>query len=284
MRIRDVTTPRLTHSVAEAGHGGDPLLLLHGFTGAKEDFADVLDPFADRGRHAVAPDHRGHGGSDQPAEEDAYTFEQMADDAWALLDALELGRVDLLGHSMGGMVAQLMALADRGRLRSLVLMNTCGGRLEQIDPEVAAVGAELARTVGLAELNQILESLRTSPRPLSEERVRNERPGYIEFGVRKLLSSSPAMYASMAQRMATVDDRLDALSGLDLPTLVVVGAEDDEFLAPSRALADAIPGARLEVIDDAAHSPQFENPDRWWKVVNRFLDEVRADAPSSDSV
>lgn len=282
MRIRDVTTPRLTQSVAEAGHGGDPLLLLHGFTGAKEDFADVLDTFAGRGWHAIAPDHRGHGGSDQPDDEDAYSFEEMADDSWALVDTLGFDRIDLLGHSMGGMVAQVMALVEADRLRSLVLMNTAGGRLEQLDPEVAAVGADLARTVGLAELNQILEGLRTTPRPPSEERVRAERPGYVEFGVRKLLASSPAMYAAMAVGMARVEDRLDALSRLDLPTLVVVGAEDDEFLAPSHALAEAIPGARLEVIDDAAHSPQFENPDRWWKVVTRFLDEVRADSPSPE--
>jgi pimeloyl-ACP methyl ester carboxylesterase len=83
------------------------------------------------------------------------------------------------------------------------------------------------------------------------------------------------MYAAMAPRLHTADDRLDALRELDVRTLVVVGEEDAGFTGPSERLAEAIPGAVLEVIPDAAHSPQFENPDRWWKVVSRFLEAGR---------
>ena len=61
--------------VAEAGTGGRPLLLLHGFTGAKDDFTDYLDPLAELGWHAVAPDQRGHGASAQPHDEMAYSFD-----------------------------------------------------------------------------------------------------------------------------------------------------------------------------------------------------------------
>src|SRR5580704_557581 len=95
--------------VAESGAGGRPLLLLHGFTGAKEDFTEWLDPLAARGWHAVAPDHRGHGSSSKPASDDAYSFAILADDMLGLADALGWDRFALLGHSMGGMVAQVMA-------------------------------------------------------------------------------------------------------------------------------------------------------------------------------
>lgn len=276
MKIRDVATSRLRHSVAEAG-SGEPLLLVHGFTGAKEDFADFLDGFADRGWHVVAPDLRGHGASDAPTDEEAYSLEEMAADVLALADTLGWETFDLLGHSMGGMVAQVLALQVPERLRSLVLMDTGHGPVEGLEPAVVALAAEVVRTEGVERLLEIsaeLESIR-APRTPSEVRVREERAGYIEFGDRKMRASAAAMYAAMIQLLASAEDRLDALRDLDVRTLVVVGEEDAGFVGPSERLAETIPGATLEVIADAAHAPQFENPDRWWKVVSRFLEGGR---------
>lgn len=271
MKIRDLTTTRLTHSVAEAG-SGEPLLLLHGFTGAKEDFCDFLDGFGDRGWHAVAPDHRGHGASEQPDDEEAYSLEAMAEDVLALADALGWERFHLLGHSMGGMVAQLLALRAADRLSSLILMDTGHGAIEGLEPEVVDLVVALLRTEGLEHLLELAAAIDTRPKAPAEEKVKAERPGYVEFGERKVRASSPAMYAAMVAEMAVTPDRLERLAGLDLPTLVLVGDQDDGFLGPSERLAEAIPGAVLEVVPDAAHAPQFENPDRWWKVVTRFLD------------
>lgn len=283
MKIRDVTTPRLRHSIAEAG-AGEPLLLVHGFTGAKEDFADFLDGFADRGWHVVAPDLRGHGASDAPLEEEAYSLDEMAADILALADALGWETFDLLGHSMGGMVAQVLALQAPERLRSLVLMDTGHGPVEGLDPGLVALAVEVVRTEGMDRLIELSAELGAAgaPRTPSEQRVREERAGYIDFGDRKLRAAAPAMYAAMAPRLHLADDRLDALRELDVRTLVVVGEEDAGFTGPSERLAEAIPGSTLEVIPDASHSPQFENPDRWWKVVTRFLEAGRptdADAP-----
>src|SRR3954463_5300813 len=96
---------------AEAGAGGRPFLLVHGFTGAKEDFTEWLDRLADAGWHAVAPDNRGHGASEKPDDESEYAFALLAGDLLALAD--DLWGPDapfvLLGHSMGGMVAQVLA-------------------------------------------------------------------------------------------------------------------------------------------------------------------------------
>lgn len=276
MKIRDVTTSRLRHSVAEAG-SGEPLLLVHGFTGAKEDFADFLDGFADRGWHVVAPDLRGHGASDAPDDEDAYSLAEMAADVLALADTLGWERFDLLGHSMGGMVAQVLALQAPERLRSLVLMDTGHGPVEGLDPALVAMAVEIVRTEGVERLIELAAELGPvgGDRTPAEVRVRAERAGYVDFGDRKMRAAAPAMYAAMAPRLHTADDRLDALRGLDVRTLVVVGEEDAGFTGPSERLAEAIPGAILEVISDAAHSPQFENPDRWWKVVSRFLEAGR---------
>src|SRR5436190_24190959 len=94
--------------VAQAGEGGRPLLLVHGFTGAKEDFTDWLEPLAERGWHAVAPDLRGHGTSAHPEKETDYSLSVFVADVVGLADALGWDRFVLLGHPMGGMIAQIV--------------------------------------------------------------------------------------------------------------------------------------------------------------------------------
>ena len=103
----------------EAGVGGAPLLLVHGFTGCKEDFAEEVDGLAELGYHVVAPDLRGHGESDQPDDEASYGLRSFADDLFALTERLGWASFDLLGHSMGGMIAQVMVLEQPDRVERL---------------------------------------------------------------------------------------------------------------------------------------------------------------------
>src|SRR3954463_4393992 len=108
--------------VLEAGAGSDrQMMLVHGFTGAKEDFTDHLDRWAALGWHVVAPDLRGHGASSAPAGTDEDKLKSFAPDVVALVDELGWDRLVLLGHSMGGMIAQLAALElGPSRLAGLV--------------------------------------------------------------------------------------------------------------------------------------------------------------------
>src|SRR5690349_20456829 len=121
----------------EAGAGGRPFLLVHGFTGAKEDFTEWLDRLADLGWHAVANDNRGHGASAKPEGEAGYSFELLADDVLGLADALWGSDTPfvLLGHSMGGMAAQFVALRAPQRVAALVLMDTLHGPLPFVTRE-----------------------------------------------------------------------------------------------------------------------------------------------------
>ena len=79
------------------------------------------------------------------------------------------------------------------------------------------------------------------------------------------------MYAAMLNQLLDQVDRIDHLAALAVPTLVIVGEQDTPFIRPSEAMAAAVPGSRLEVIADAGHSPQFENPDAWRTVMLDFL-------------
>lgn len=272
MEVRDVRVNGVRLALAEAGAGGRPLMLVHGFTGAKEDFADFLDDLAAEGWHAVAPDLRGHGESDKPADEAAYGFEVFAADVVALADALGWGRFGLLGHSMGGMVAQHVALDHPGRLACLVLMDTSHGPLE-LDPDLVAGAAAVVRDQGVAAYVDLIKQLGDDD-PLAtpaHRRLLATRPGYEEFCDRKALAAAPAMYLAMMPRFSTQPDRLGELAAVRVPALVIVGEQDAPFLGPSERMAKAIPGARLAVIPDAGHSPQFENTAAWRDALWAFL-------------
>ena len=270
---RDVDLGEVRLRIAESGAGQRPLLLVHGFTGAKEDFAPWLDQLAALGWHAVAPDLRGHGDSSKPPEEPAYSFKLMADDGLRLADALGWDRFVLLGHSMGGMIAQFMAIAEPSRQTGLILMDTAHGPLEHLSPELVAGAVAVVRAEGMDALAQVMAGQEGPLHTPAHQKLLDEKPGYAEFGDRKLRATSPGLYAAMAPEFLSAPDRLDSLRRLPglLPVLIIVGEQDQPFLGHSERMTDAIEGAAITVIPDAGHSPQFENPDAWWKVLTTYL-------------
>jgi|JI10StandDraft_1071094.scaffolds.fasta_scaffold70987_2 3-oxoadipate enol-lactonase len=253
----------------EAGVGGAPLLLVHGFTGCKEDFAEEVDGLAELGYHVVAPDLRGHGESDQPDDEASYGLRSFADDLFALTERLGWASFDLLGHSMGGMIAQVMVLEQPDRVDRLVLMDTHHGVVGDLDLDLVAIGIELARTQGLEVIQQILQM--SDVENPAYERACAARPGYREWSENKMLKCSAAMYAAMLHEMSTIDDRLDALGSVRVPTLVQVGELDAAFVGASERMAATIPGAQLVVHPDGAHCPQFESTESWRSSLHEFL-------------
>lgn len=281
MRITRIAANGQTFSVATAGPPSTHrILLVHGFTGAKEDFTEWLDPLAELGWEAAAPDLRGHGASAKPDGLDSYGLDVLADDVVAVADALGWDRFVLLGHSMGGMVAQHVALSEAGaaRLDALVLMNTGHGPVERIERQLADLACAVVAVGGMPALIEATAALqRERDLPLAtvaQQRLLAERPGHEEFNIRKLLAVAPDAYRALVAAMYEPADRLPALAGLDVPVLVVVGEQDEPFLPSSRRIASAIPGAVHEVLPDAGHSPQFENPDAWWASITRFLKGV----------
>lgn len=263
--------PEIRLDVLEAGCGGAPLLLVHGFTGCKEDFAEEVDLLADLGYHVVAPDLRGHGDSEAPPDEDAYGLRRFADDVLSLADALGWMNFDLLGHSMGGMVAQLVVLGHPERVSRLILMDTHHGVVDGLDAELVEIGVELARHEGLEVIQQVLQM---GNDPLSNpafERACAERPGYREWSESKMLRCSPAMYAALLQEISTVTDRLDELAAVSVPTLVQIGELDAAFYDASHRIAARIEGAELVVHPGAGHCPQFEATNSWRTSLHSFL-------------
>jgi pimeloyl-ACP methyl ester carboxylesterase len=268
---RRVELPDIGLSILEAGVGGEPLMLVHGFTGSKEDFGAEVARLGALGFHAVSPDHRGHGASDHPASEAAYSFEAFAADLIALAGALGWQTFDLLGHSMGGMVVQHMALSHPHRVTRLILMDTHHGPVDDLDAEILELGIELARTEGLEVIRDVVKMGRDPMASPAHARMCAEVPGYEDWCDAKFLASAPLMFAAMLRQFHETPDRLADLARIECPTLVVVGELDAPFLAPSLAMAEVIPDARLVVIPGAGHSPQFEGTEAWRAAVDEFL-------------
>ena len=173
---------------------------------------------------------------------------------------------------MGGMVAQLVAVEHGHRLDGLVLMDTSHGPLDGLDPDAIELGKQVVRSGGLAALVEAQRGREGELDTPAHRRLLAERPGYREWVEAKTLASSADMWLTMLDEMLAQPDRLDALTGVRTPTLVVVGEQDAPFVPHGERMAKAIPGARLAVLADAGHSPQLESPDAWWAVLTGFLD------------
>jgi 3-oxoadipate enol-lactonase len=272
VRMRITTSDGVGLAVDVAG-SGPGLVLVHGFGGAKEDFADHVPALA-RDHTVVIFDHRGHGASDKPADRDAYSLDRLATDILEVADGCGLDRFRLLGHSMGGMLARQIPLREPQRIEALIMMDTAAGPIPGFDPTLMDAAAEVAFTRGKDALKELLDLAQVLETP-AYQRTLLDRPGYQQFQNRKWADVSEIMWGAMAVAMAYQPDDLAALAAaVSVPMLLIVGAQDAPFLAASRAMADAIPGAQLMIIPDAGHSPQFENPDAWIDALTRFLAAV----------
>ena len=268
-------------TVFETGVGGRPLLVVHGFYAQASDFAAFFERLAAEGWHVVVPDLRGHGSSGGPDEESAYSLDIFAADVIGVADAVGFDRFVVLGHSMGGMITQLLVLANPDRVAGLILMDTGHGAFD-VDPALVELGVEVARTQGMDAVADVMAAMDDDPLTTDAyRRLVAEDPSQAVRSDRNVRATSAAMFASMLQQIPVAPDRLDALASVSAPTLVVVGEEDLPFLDASRRMAEVIPGARLAVLAGGGHSPQFEAPEAWWAAVSGFLDEVGADLPVS---
>jgi pimeloyl-ACP methyl ester carboxylesterase len=276
--VRRVEVEGIELACEERGCGERPLLLVHGYTGFRHDFATQWDALAAVSR-VVAPDLRGHGESSKTGDPASYTLDALAEDLVRLLDALDLPPCDLLGHSMGGMLALRVALARPERVASLVLMDTSAERLDWIDADLLALASRVAREAGMAALARILraraagDAARSAPDRRVEEEWGEER--FWAWREARVAAMDPEAYAALGAELAQCASLRPRLGEIRCPTLVMVGELDADFRAPAEALARGIAGAELAVIAEAAHQPQHEAPAAWQAALRAHLARVR---------
>jgi 3-oxoadipate enol-lactonase len=249
----------------EAG-SGDPLLLIMGFGGDHLAWGFQTPVFAQKYR-VIAFDNRGVGQSDAP--DVPYTTRMMADDAVGLLDHLKIERAHVLGVSMGGMIAQEVALNHPQRVRSLQLHCTMA-RPDRYMHTLIEGWRTVRRKSTVEEWLRVLAMWLFSPKTFSE------RPEFVETIIQTGIANPyPFTLTGFLRQGDAVrsHDTLARLAKLVPPALVSVA--DDDILVPprfSRALAAAIPGATLKTIDGAGHCYFWERPDVFNAMCLEFLE------------
>ena len=222
----------------------------------------------------VALDNRGVGRSDKPFGR--YTLEAMADDAVAVLDHAGLERAHVMGASMGGAIAQILAVRHPDRVSSLVLACTAC-RNQPWRRELLNEWAALANERGMGEMAKRAAHWVMAPRS-----VRRFWPAVGWLGPLAIGLPSHA-FASQVRAIVETPDRLaDDLALVRAPTLVVVGSQD--VLTPrgdAEELAERILGAELVVISGAAHGLMIEHATTFNRVVLDFLTRVMSATPAA---
>lgn len=246
----------------EAGQG-EVLLLVHGFPLDRTMWAEQLAGLSDI-RRVVAVDLRGRGKSPDD-QTDGWSMDLYADDIAATIDSLGVDQVDLTGLSMGGYVVFNVLRRHPDKVRSLILIDTKSGDDPPEAKEAREKTAILVREKGTAELvNTLLPKLFA---PVATDAVKEK--------VRMMFENTPAETAA-ADALA-MRDRVDStpdLSGIQVPTLVIHGADD--ALMPSggaKDMASAISGANFVEVPDAGHMSPIENPEPVNQAIREFLTE-----------
>ncbi|MGO9487930.1 MAG: alpha/beta fold hydrolase [Solirubrobacteraceae bacterium] len=256
----------------ERSGSGPPLLAIMGMSGTALHWGE---PFLNALREdfeVIAYDHRGVGASTRLAD-GGTTIAQMARDAGGLLDALELDSAHVLGISMGGMIAQELALADPERIRTLTLGCTyCGG-----------TGSALSEPAVIDRLTAAM---------LSGDRERAIRVGW-EVNVSAAFAADEEAWLAfrqiaerravavpvvMAQMQAVLaHDTSARLPGLDVPTLVVHGTADQMLpVSNGQQIESLIPGSRLETLDRVGHLYFWEQPQRSAELLREHAAALQA--------
>ena len=238
---------------------GDPLLILHGFTGA----ASAMEPLTKRltGRKIV-PDLIGHGRSESPSSVNPYSPASVSKQLAALLIQLDVPRVRIVGYSLGGRIALTFAAHHPTMTSSLALIGA--------SPGIADAGERLRR----------LNSDRDLADLIPQEGIRSFVDGWVDlpmWGSLRQRLTSEQWARSLAQRRSShplglanslrgagagaMSPLHDKLKDLDIPTLLIVGEEDRKFRKIADEMATALPRGTCQVISESGHATHLEQPD-----------------------
>ncbi len=243
------------------GPEGAPALVLAHALGADMTLWDAVMPLLPSGLRILRWDLRGHGGSDAP--DAPYSMGQLVSDAEAVIDAHGLHDTVFAGISLGGMVAQGLAIKRLDLVRGLVLSNTAAkiGTPKLWNERIAAV-----RRDGLAmQADAVLD------RWLG----RDARHGAVAARARRVLTGTSVEGYVGACAAVSGTDFWTPTSGLRLPVLGLAGSEDRSTPADLvRETVALVPGSRFELIRRAGHLPPAETPEVWVGHVTRFLREI----------
>jgi len=256
-------------NVLTAGEG-PPLLLLHGFTGTARSWEKQVERWS--GRHRViAPDLLGHGGSEAPTTSARYALEHQADDLARLLALLDAAPAAVVGYSMGARLALVLALGHPDAVRSLVLESPSAG-IGEDHARAARHDADehLATDIERDGVEAFID--RWEAQPLFASHAALPDDVWAAVRAERLRHTTTGLAASLrGAGQGAMTPLHDRLHQIDAPTMVIAGQLDPTGLERARHVAEGIPGARLEVVPEAGHTPHIERPEEFGRLVDHHL-------------
>jgi 2-succinyl-6-hydroxy-2,4-cyclohexadiene-1-carboxylate synthase len=249
---------------------GDPLLLIHGFTGSIMSWGEELLSGLSQGHEVVAVDLVGHGKSDISTDPERYRMEEMLQDLEEILDSLSIPEARWLGYSMGGRLALAGAVLRPSRVSSLLL--------ESASPGLAGEGERRARRradEALAEgiLRGGMEAFVDHWLGLPLFATQGKLPPQVRAAAReRKLKNQPEALAACLRGMGTgaQPSFWEALADIGVPTLLLAGEEDQKFTQLAESMAKEIPDVELRLMPRAGHAIHLENPFAWLAAVLTF--------------
>jgi pimeloyl-ACP methyl ester carboxylesterase len=245
---------------------GPPVLLLHPFPANHEFWLPVAEALATRYR-ILLPDLRGHGESD--AGDGPATMEKHASDIAHVLDDAEVGRVPIVGVSIGGYAIFEFWRRFRGRVAALGLCNT----------KAPADGPE-ARAARLQAANEVLERgtesfFQSIIAKVMAKTTREMRPDLLDGALRMMRTMSAEDVAQVQRGMAARPDSVETLKTINVPALLITGDEDElTGVNEAELMRQYISGIQLRVIPKAGHYSPWEQPEQISKLLRQFLDSL----------
>lgn len=246
------------------------LLLLHGFSGSADEWAELTPHLAPL-RRVIAVDLLGHGRSPAPADAAAYTMGRCVADLLGVMDGLKIGRFDVLGYSMGGRAALHLAAAAPGRVRSLILESASPGLADPAEAAArAAADDALAGRIEAEGVGWFADHWGGIPLFASQAAL----PGEARAALReRRLRNSAAGLAGSLRGMGTgrQGSLWHRLGELAMPALLITGELDGKFAAINKEMAALMPGAHHTAVPGAGHAIHLERPRDFADLVVGFL-------------
>lgn len=252
---------------------GFPLLLLHGFTGNSEGWKEFAPFWKDHSK-TIALDIIGHGKSGSPPDIGQYQIEESAAVINSLLEKMGIGKIDVLGYSMGGRLALTFAVNYPEKVRKLILESASPGlRTEAERHERRIQDKKLSEKIQQEGIKNFIDYWENIPLFQSQKSL----PEKIRTRIRsQRLANSIDGLANSLNGMGTgvQPSWWDELAHLEMPVLLITGNLDQKFCRIAEEMSKILPNAKWKTTEDAGHAIHVEKPELFGTIVSGFLSQT----------
>jgi pimeloyl-ACP methyl ester carboxylesterase len=241
-----VQNEELAAVIYDAGSSRGDVVLIHGFTGSKEDFTEIAERISYSGFRVLTFDNRGQNESGHSSRVDAYLIDSLARDVAELTDKFDLKSPHLLGHSFGGLVAQHVVLSFPNKWSSLTLL--CSGPQGREgwfrEPEFELLGKFSMRELWIQYLDE----------------KRKSHP-YYEIQKKRWGLSDPRSTLAFREQLFHQPSRIAELAALPIPSHVIFGENDDAWPVNDQLEMATALSSEVTILENSGHCPNEDNPD-----------------------